>query len=189
MQDWLGMTAADLGRGIAQAISIRSLCVRRIWPRLIRILCGTEFMRVSQRPVRDQKRLRLRRVRLQGSACRFSTGCRSAGRTFLIQQASRPRQARNCWRVECQNVMQRSCKMRRLRVLVCLGKVHMSEMAFSGLGYNPSTATPPCVNDAELFRVARRRALLLVLRLAWPLPALVLIRVGRFAFLQRGMIW
>ncbi|MFK7763528.1 MAG: amidase [Roseobacter sp.] len=32
--------------------------------------------------------------------------------------------------------------------LVCLGKTHMSELAFSGLGYNPSTATPPNVNDA-----------------------------------------
>ncbi|MEL6618224.1 MAG: amidase family protein [Pseudomonadota bacterium] len=32
--------------------------------------------------------------------------------------------------------------------LVCLGKTHMSELAFSGLGYNPSTATPPCVHDA-----------------------------------------
>ena len=31
--------------------------------------------------------------------------------------------------------------------LVCLGKTHMSELAFSGLGYNPMTATPPCVND------------------------------------------
>jgi aspartyl-tRNA(Asn)/glutamyl-tRNA(Gln) amidotransferase subunit A len=31
--------------------------------------------------------------------------------------------------------------------LVCLGKTHMSELAFSGLGYNPSTATPPCIND------------------------------------------
>jgi aspartyl-tRNA(Asn)/glutamyl-tRNA(Gln) amidotransferase subunit A len=30
---------------------------------------------------------------------------------------------------------------------VCLGKTHMSEIAFSGLGYNPVTATPPCVND------------------------------------------
>ncbi|PWE33632.1 amidase [Maritimibacter sp. 55A14] len=30
--------------------------------------------------------------------------------------------------------------------LVCLGKTHMSELAFSGLGYNPVTATPPCVN-------------------------------------------
>lgn len=33
--------------------------------------------------------------------------------------------------------------------LVCLGKTHMSELAFSGLGYNPSTATPPCVNDVD----------------------------------------
>ena len=33
--------------------------------------------------------------------------------------------------------------------LVCLGKTHMSELAFSGLGYNPVTQTPPCVNDAN----------------------------------------
>ncbi len=33
--------------------------------------------------------------------------------------------------------------------LVCLGKTHMSELAFSGLGYNPSTATPPNINDPE----------------------------------------
>ena len=31
--------------------------------------------------------------------------------------------------------------------LICLGKTHMSELAFSGLGLNPVTATPPCVND------------------------------------------
>ena len=33
--------------------------------------------------------------------------------------------------------------------LVCLGKTHMSELAFSGLGLNPVTATPPNVNDPE----------------------------------------
>jgi aspartyl-tRNA(Asn)/glutamyl-tRNA(Gln) amidotransferase subunit A len=32
--------------------------------------------------------------------------------------------------------------------LVCLGKTHMSELAFSGLGLNPVTQTPPCFNDA-----------------------------------------
>ncbi|MEO1733631.1 MAG: amidase [Pseudomonadota bacterium] len=32
---------------------------------------------------------------------------------------------------------------------VCLGKTHLSEFAFSGLGYNPMTATPPNVNDAD----------------------------------------
>ena len=30
---------------------------------------------------------------------------------------------------------------------VCLGKTHMTELAFSGLGLNPVTATPPCLND------------------------------------------
>ncbi|NBR89864.1 MAG: amidase [Rhodobacteraceae bacterium] len=33
--------------------------------------------------------------------------------------------------------------------LVCLGKTHMTELAFSGLGYNPSTATPPNIHDPE----------------------------------------
>jgi len=32
---------------------------------------------------------------------------------------------------------------------VCLGKTHMSELAFSGLGLNPVTATSPCVNDHD----------------------------------------
>ena len=31
--------------------------------------------------------------------------------------------------------------------LVCLGKTHLTELAFSGLGLNPVTATPPCIND------------------------------------------
>jgi len=33
--------------------------------------------------------------------------------------------------------------------LVCLGKTHQTELAFSGLGLNPVTASPPCVNDAD----------------------------------------
>ena len=32
---------------------------------------------------------------------------------------------------------------------ICLGKTHLSELAFSGLGLNPVKATPPCVNDHE----------------------------------------
>ena len=30
---------------------------------------------------------------------------------------------------------------------VCLGKTHQTELAFSGLGVNPNTASPPCFND------------------------------------------
>ncbi|MEP5154228.1 amidase family protein [Planktotalea sp.] len=32
---------------------------------------------------------------------------------------------------------------------VCIGKTHMSELAFSGLGYNPVTETSPCVHDPD----------------------------------------
>lgn len=34
--------------------------------------------------------------------------------------------------------------------LVCLGKTHLTELAFSGLGLNPSTATPPNRHDPGL---------------------------------------
>ncbi len=34
--------------------------------------------------------------------------------------------------------------------LVCLGKTHMTELAFSGLGLNPSTATPPNIHGENL---------------------------------------
>ncbi len=33
--------------------------------------------------------------------------------------------------------------------LVCLGKTHMTELAFSGIGLNPVTASPPNVNDHD----------------------------------------
>ena len=33
--------------------------------------------------------------------------------------------------------------------LVCLGKTHMSELAFSGLGLNPMTKTTPCINNLD----------------------------------------
>lgn len=33
---------------------------------------------------------------------------------------------------------------------ICLGKTHMTELAFSGLGVNPSTATPPNAHDPKL---------------------------------------
>ncbi len=33
--------------------------------------------------------------------------------------------------------------------LICLGKTHLSEFAYAGLGVNPITGTPPCINDAD----------------------------------------
>ena len=40
--------------------------------------------------------------------------------------------------------------MATLAGTICLGKTHMTELAFSGLGVNPMTATPPNVHDPRL---------------------------------------
>lgn len=40
--------------------------------------------------------------------------------------------------------------MATLQGTVCLGKTHMTELAFSGLGVNPMTATPPNAHDPRL---------------------------------------
>lgn len=34
--------------------------------------------------------------------------------------------------------------------MICMGKTHMSELAFSGLGINPNAKTPPNINGADL---------------------------------------
>ena len=41
-------------------------------------------------------------------------------------------------------------RMATLAGTICLGKTHMTELAFSGLGVNPMTATPPNVHDPRL---------------------------------------
>lgn len=71
---------------------------------------------------------------------------------------------------------------------VCLGKTHMSELAFSGLGLNPIKATPPCVNDPEAVPGApppvRRPRSPLVLRRGQS----ALTRGDRCGFPRRGTI-
>ncbi|ODT59239.1 MULTISPECIES: amidase family protein [Paracoccus] len=44
------------------------------------------------------------------------------------------------------NILARAAR----RGMVCLGKTHMTELAFSGLGLNPRTATPPNALDPDL---------------------------------------
>jgi len=50
-------------------------------------------------------------------------------------------------------VPDRDCEVLRRATaagMVCIGKTHMTELAFSGLGINPNTATPPNIHGAEL---------------------------------------
>ena len=147
MQEWLTMTAADLGRGIGDG---------QIDPV---VLCQTYLDAIDAHPLRDRiyARVTAERALAEAGAARdraragqrlspldgvpiswkdlFDTaGIATEAGSALLKDRVPDRDAR---------VLANATAMG----LVCLGKTHMSELAFSGLGYNPSTATPPCVND------------------------------------------
>lgn len=149
MQDWLKMTAADLGRGIG-AGEIDPVA-----------LCETYLDAIEAHPLRDRIYARVTADRARSEAAAASARAKSGQRLSpldgvpiswkdLFDTASIGTEAGT-------NLLEGRVPDRDAVVLqnataaglVCLGKVHMSELAFSGLGHNPSTATPPCINDAD----------------------------------------
>jgi aspartyl-tRNA(Asn)/glutamyl-tRNA(Gln) amidotransferase subunit A len=149
MQDWLKMTASDLGRGIA---------AREIDPEA---LTETYLEAIAEHPLRDRiyARVTADRARAEAGAARLRA--RQGHRLSpldgvpiswkdLFDTAGIGTEAGS--KLLAGRVPDRDAVALRNATsagLVCLGKTHMSELAFSGLGYNPSTATPPCVNDAD----------------------------------------
>lgn len=149
MQDWLGMTAADLGRGIG-AGDIDPVA-----------LCDTYLAAIDSHPLRDRIYARVMSGRARSEAQAASSRAQSGRRLSLLDGV--PISWKDLFDT-AGTATEAGSKLLAGRVpdhdalvlrnataagLVCLGKVHMSEIAFSGLGYNPSTATPPCVNDAD----------------------------------------
>ncbi len=149
MQDWLRMTAADLGRGI-EAGTIDPIA-----------LCETYLAAIDAHPLRDRIYARVTAPRARAEAQAAALRAASGQRLSLLDGVP------ISWKDLFDTagiVTEAGTKLLEGRVpdhdalvlrnataigLVCLGKVHMSELAFSGLGYNPSTGTPPCVNDAD----------------------------------------
>ena len=147
MSDYTSMSAADLGRGIgAGQIDPVELATAfldaaeahehgsRIYARLTRDRALAEAA-----AARERAGLALRRHPLDGVPVSwqdlFDTGgIETCAGSDLLKGRVPARDAR---------VLQTAT----LNGLVCLGKTHMSELAFSGLGLNPVTETPPCVND------------------------------------------
>ncbi|MGB5863851.1 MAG: amidase family protein [Sulfitobacter sp.] len=149
MQDWLGMTAADLGRGIG-AGDIGPVA-----------LCEAYLAAIDSHPLRDRIYARVTSDRARSEAQAAASRAQSGRRLSLLDgvpiswkdlfdTAGTATEAGS--KLLAGRVPDRDALVLRNATtagLVCLGKVHMSEIAFSGLGYNPSTATPPCVNDAD----------------------------------------
>ncbi|WP_339761492.1 amidase family protein [uncultured Sulfitobacter sp.] len=147
MQDWLTMTAADLGRGIEGG---------QIDPVG---LCKTYLDAIEAHPLRDQIYARVTAGRAMSEARAASVRAKSGQRLSpldgvpiswkdLFDTADVATEAGSLLLKD--RIPQDDAEVLKNATamgLVCLGKTHMSELAFSGLGHNPSTATPPCVND------------------------------------------
>ena len=148
MQDWRWMSAADLGRGIG-AGAIDPVALAEVF--LDAIAAHEHGARIYARATPERARAEakaaaeragsgLRRGPLDGVPVSWKDNIDSAGvateaGTALMEGRVPERDAAVLAAGSAAG-------------LVCLGKTHLSEIAFSGLGLNPVTATAPNVHDA-----------------------------------------
>ena len=149
MRDWLNMTAADLGRGIG-AGEIDPVALTQTY---LNAIAGHQFSdRIYARLTEDRAMAEAEAAKARAaSGLRLSlldgvpiswkdlfdtAGVATEAGSALLKDRMPDADAK---------VLQNATAAG----LVCLGKTHMSELAFSGLGYNPVTQTSPCVNDYD----------------------------------------
>lgn len=149
MQDWLTQSAAELGRGIGRgeidpialtdtyldAIAAHPLR-DKIYARVTADRARAEARAAAARAQQGRRLSPLDGVPVSWKDLFDTAGIATESGSLLLEGRVPDRDA---------PVLQTATALG----LVCLGKTHMSELAFSGLGYNPQTATPPCVNDAK----------------------------------------
>lgn len=144
---WANMTAADLGRGIGAG---------KINP----VELAEAFLdRIESHPLAARIYARATPARARGEAMAAAARAKAGWRKGLLDGvpvswkdlfdtagvATEAGSALLKGRTPDRDAM--VLETATLQGLVCLGKTHMSELAFSGLGLNPVTATPPCLND------------------------------------------
>ncbi|WP_281857898.1 amidase [Litoreibacter halocynthiae] len=146
---WLFMTASDLGRGI-EAGEIDPVALTeayleaarnhefsdRIYARLTEGRAMAEATEAKRRADMGQRRGLLDGVPISWKDLFDTAGIATEAGSALLQDRTPDSDAE-----VLANATQAGT--------VCLGKTHMSELAFSGLGLNPVTATPPCINDVS----------------------------------------
>lgn len=150
MQEWLRATASDLGRGIAGG---------QIDPVT---LTDTYLAAIAVHPYRDRIYARVTADRARAEAQAARDRARSGHRLSLLDgvpvswkdlfdtagTATEAGTALMAGRIPSRDA--EVLKRATAAGLVCLGKTHMTEIAFSGLGLNPITATPPNRHDPTL---------------------------------------
>jgi len=149
MQEWRWMTAADLGRAIGAGdidpVALTEVYLDaidtheyrdRIYARVTHDRARAEAVAASQRAKSGMRRGPLDGVPISWKDLFDTAGIATQAGTALMEG-------------RVPNADAVVLKAATAAGLVCLGKTHMSEIAFSGLGLNPITATPPCVNDHD----------------------------------------
>jgi aspartyl-tRNA(Asn)/glutamyl-tRNA(Gln) amidotransferase subunit A len=149
MQDWRWMTAADLGRTIGAGgidpVDLAQVYLDaidahehsdRIYARVTHGRALAEAADASARAKSGMRRGPLDGVPISWKDLFDTAGTATEAGTALMAGRVPDRDAEVLTAAAAAG-------------LVCLGKTHMSEIAFSGLGLNPITATPPCVNDPD----------------------------------------
>ncbi len=149
-EGWLWESAAELGRGIeGGAIDPRDLAetylaaiaahpdAQRIYARKTAERARAEASAAASRARSGTRRHPLDGVPLSWKDLVDSAGTATEAGSVLLRGRLPDRDA---------EVLARASRAGA----VCLGKTHMTELAFSGLGINPVTATPPNINDPEL---------------------------------------
>jgi len=149
MDGWLTASAADLGRGIAagriDAVALTRMHLDaiaahplrdRIFARLTPDRALAEATAARDRAAQGRRRGPLDGVPLSWKDLYDTAGTVTSAGTALMAGRVPDRDATVLANATAGGT-------------VCLGKTQMSEIAFSGLGYNPVTATPPCVNDPD----------------------------------------
>ena len=149
MDEWRWMTAADLGRGIATGdIDPEALCEvfltaieahehrDRIYARVTPDRARAEARAAAIRARAGTRKSPLDGVPVSWKDLFDTAGVATEAGSALLEGRVPDRDA---------HVL----AVASAHGLVCLGKTHLSELAFSGLGLNPMTETPPNVHNAD----------------------------------------
>ncbi|WP_373945805.1 amidase [Paracoccus marcusii] len=148
--DWLRASATQQGRAIMAGIldpidqTEAYLAAAKDHPDCARIYARLTAARARSEAVaaHDRAKQERRHSLLDGVAISWKDNIDSGG--TVTEAGSRLLEGR-VPRKDA-NILARAAR----RGMVCLGKTHMTELAFSGLGLNPRTATPPNALDPDL---------------------------------------